>query len=345
VKKILVATDYSKEARYALLFALKMAYRAKAEIILFHAFHQPLSVSHKDHLEETIRDLEKDKTRLLEDYAREIKCDSSKDFMLRFLSYQGTAEKQRKSGNLIRTGYHLLETDYVPEKDAVKIISVCKFGLPADAIQVAAEAYGVNLVIMGMRGAGPVSQAFLGSTVATVIQTGKVPVLALPWQAVLKERPTFVLALDLTAIPDPEMLGWLKKLRRILQAEFKVLHLYQDNDPKQEHQKALVALSALDKGLYNISYEVHFQHRTDICRGIQDFLQAQQADLLALVPKHHTFLEILLGHTVTGLMTEKATVPLLTLPYAPEPARVVTTGRKKMKDPAFQDQFTPSHQA
>jgi hypothetical protein len=41
---------------------------------------------------------------------------------------------------------------------------------------------------MGMRGTGPVRQAFLGSTVAGVIQAGKLPVLAMPLQAVLKDR-------------------------------------------------------------------------------------------------------------------------------------------------------------
>jgi nucleotide-binding universal stress UspA family protein len=331
VKKILVATDYSKEARNALLFAMDMACRGQAEIVLFHAFHQRLSVAHMDHLEEAISDLEKEKTSLLEDYAREIKLESCQDFILRFHCCREVMVKERDPGKVVKTGYHVLETDPVTDRAGVKITCVSKFGLAADAILVAAQAYGADLVVMGMRGAGPVSQAFWGSTVAGVIQAGKVPVLALPAQAVFKQPPTFVLALDLAALPDADQLGRLHRYIKLFGAKLKVLHLYRGTDPQQAHQQALPALAALDKELYDISYEVHFQQREEIARGIQDFLQTHQADLLALVPKPHTFLDILRQHTFTGLMTQKSTVPLLALPYTPAARQAVTTGKQKSR--------------
>jgi nucleotide-binding universal stress UspA family protein len=329
MKKILVATDYSREARQALLFAMDVAFRAKAEIILFHAFNQPLSVANAFHLEEAINELEKERTKILEDYAREVKFDISKDFVLQFQSTLQADAKQKTPVNLTKTGFHILGTD--PAATAVKIICVCKFGLPAETVQAAVETYGAELVIMGMRGAGPVSQAFLGSTVSGIIGAEKVPVLALPWQAAMKQRPTFVFALDLAAIPDPAMLDWLRTWVQLFNADLKVLHLYRENDPKQEQQKAIAALEALDQQLYDISYQVYFQQRPDIACGIQEFLQVQQADLLALVPKHHSFCEILFQNTITGLMTEKAIIPLLTLPYTAAGKRVPVSGNRKKK--------------
>jgi nucleotide-binding universal stress UspA family protein len=331
MKKILVATDYSKEARHALLFALGLAHRAKAEIVLFHAFNQPLSVADAYRLEEAIGELEKEKTRVLEDYAQEVKMEKSQDFVLRFHCPPKTPIKEIKGDHLIKAGFHIVESDGTAEHAAVKIICVCKFGLPEDSIRVAAQAYGADLVVMGMRGAGPLSQAFLGSAVAGVIQAGQVPVLALPLQATWKERPTFVLASDLAVLPDPAMLGQLRALVKLFQAQLRVLHLYRPNDPQQELQKAKLALEVLDKALYDLPYQVYFQQRQDTARGIQEFLQAQQADLLALVPKHHNFLEILLGDTITGLMTEKAIIPLLTLPYTPAIERGMTKSNKKVK--------------
>lgn len=318
MKKILVATDYSKEARQALLFAMDLALRAKAEIVLFHAFNQPLSVANAFHLEETIAGLEKEKAKILEDFAREVKFDVSKDFVLQFHStLRAGGGKSKASGNLTKTGFHTLNPDPTAARLQVRIICVCKFGLPAETIQAAVESYQIDLVIMGMKGAGPVSQAFLGSTVSSVIESEKVPVLALPWGAALKPRPAFVFALDLAAIPDPAMLDWLRTWVQLFSADLKVLHIYQENDPQQEQQKAIVALEALDLQWYDINYEVHFLQRQDIALGIQEFLHDQQADLLALMPKHHTFLEILCQDTITGLMTEKAIIPLLTLPYTP----------------------------
>lgn len=314
-----------------MLFALDLALRAKAEIVLFHAFNQPLSVAHAYHLEEAIHELEKEKTRILEDYAREVKFDISKDFVLQFQSTLQADAGQDNPANLTKTGFHTLGPDPATEKSAVKVICVCKFGLPAETVQAAVEAYNADLVVMGMRGAGPVSQAFLGSTVSAVIEAEKVPVLALPLQAVMKQRPTFVFALDLAAIPDPAMLDWLRNWVHLFHADLKILHLYRENDPKQEQQRAIAALEALDVQLYDLSFEVYFQQHQDIACGIQEFLQAQQADLLALVPKHHTFCEILLQDTITGLMTEKATIPLLTLPYTAAEKRVPVSGTRKKK--------------
>jgi hypothetical protein len=83
----------------------------------------------------------------------------------------------------------------------------------------------------------------------------------------------------------------------------------------------------------DISYEVCFQHRKDIVKGIREFVQTQQADLLVLVPKHHSFLEILLQHTITGSLTEHAAIPLLTLPYAAPGDQVIIKDRQKRKAP------------
>lgn len=331
MKKILVATDYSKEARQALLFAMDLALRANAGIVLFHAFNQPLSVANAFHLEEAIRDLEREKTSILEDYAQEVKFDMSKDFVLQFHSTVRAGGKQKPAVNLTKSGFHTLGLDSAAGKAEVSIICACRFGLPAETIRAAVETYQADLVVMGMKGAGPVSQAFLGSTVSSVIESELVPVLALPWQASLKQRPTFVFALDLAAMPDPAMLNWLRTWVQLFSAELKVLHLYQENDPQQEQQRAIAALEALDRQLFDINYQVYFLQRQDIALGIQEFLQTQQSDLLALVPRHHTFLEILFQDTITGLMTEKAIIPLLTLPYTPAGKTLPAAGARKRK--------------
>lgn len=331
MKKILVATDYSKEARHALLFALQLARRAKAEIVLFHAFHQPLSVENAYHLDEAISQLEKEKNKILEDYAREVKFEKSQDFMLQFLSTQEGGTAKTDPVNVTKSGFHTMTTVPETETHPVKIICVCKFGLPVDTTLEVAQVYGVDLVIMGMRGAGPVSQAFLGSTVADLIQAGTVPVLALPLSVTFKDRPRMVFALDLATLPDRVMLSRLRSWIKVLQADLKVLHLYQDAEPQQEQEKAVQTLEILDKELYDVNFEVYFEQRQDIARGIGEFIKIHKADLLALVPKHHTFLEILFQHTITGVMAEQATIPLLTLPYSATAELLALRGKKKIK--------------
>ena len=255
--------------------------------------------------------------------------EKSQDFALHFMAAHGEARKG--NGDLTKSRFHYLAPSPDAENAAVKVICVSKFGLPTETIQVAVEAYGADLVVMGMRGAGAVSQAFLGSTVTGVIQMATRPVLALPLSAALKAHPTFVFATDLAAMPDQEMLDGLRVLVNLFRADLQVLHLYRDNHPQQEQEKAIVALEVLDNAFHDLSYQVHFQQREDIAAGIQEFLRTQAADLLALVPKHHTFLEILLQDTFTGLMTEKATIPLLALPYQPVREWASPKGSRKIK--------------
>jgi len=53
MKTILVPTDYSKEGHDALLFAMEIAHVTDAQIVLFHAFYQPISCP----LDKTIQEL------------------------------------------------------------------------------------------------------------------------------------------------------------------------------------------------------------------------------------------------------------------------------------------------
>ena len=318
MKKILVGTDYSRQARHALLVAMDIARRAHADIILFHAFNQPISVGEAYRLEAAITDLEREKNRILEDYVREVKWDVTKDFSLSFLSTSEPGTEELEAGNLTKSGHHALVSSQEAEKVGLKIICVSRFGLPSETLLAAAEAYEVDLLVMGTRGAGPVSQAFLGSTVADMIQAGKVPVLALPLQAELRDRSTFVFALDMAAIPDQAMIRWLRDWVKLFQSHLKVLHVYSGKDPEQEQQKAVEALDMLDTEMIDLSYEVYFLEREIVSQGVQEFIQLHQAELLMLVPRHHTFLEILLQRTLTGLLESQGLMPLLTLPYSAE---------------------------
>lgn len=298
-----------------MLVAMDIARRAHADIILFHAFNQAISVSEAYRLEAAIAELEKEKTKVLEDYVKEVKWDATKDFSLSFLSTSDPGVKELEADNLTKSGYHALVSSQEAEKASLRIYCVSRFGLPSETLQAAAEAYQADLLVMGTRGAGPVTQAFLGSTVADMIQAGKVPVLALPLQAELKDHATFVFALDLAAIPDQAMIRWLHDWVKLFQAHLKVLHLYRGNDPEQEQQKAVEALDMLDREMCDLSYEVYFQEREFVSQGIQQFIDTYQAELLVLVPRHHTFLEILLQRTVTGLLESQGVMPLLTMPY------------------------------
>jgi nucleotide-binding universal stress UspA family protein len=324
MKTILVPIDYSNQSRQALIFAVDIARVSKAAIILFHAFHEPLSVGNALRVDEAIAQLEREKNDILAEFAEEVKYDICKDFKLQFISTHH--KKPNDTGNLTKSGNHVMAIDQVvAERAAVNITCVSKFGLAADEILAAAATFQADIIIMSSRGAGAVSQAFMGSTVTVVFQSAKVPVLVLPSLAPIKPIQNIVFSANLACLPSNFLLDSLRQLVKITGANLQVLHLYKDNNPQEEQVKTMTALDALDSQLSDLNYQVYFRQVEDIATGIQAFMQEQQADLLVLIPQRHTFLEKLFKKSITGKFTEQANLALLTLPYQTNPLPVAAT--------------------
>ncbi|KAA5539951.1 universal stress protein [Adhaeribacter rhizoryzae] len=324
MKTILVATDYSKEARKAFVYALEMASLTKANILLLHAFHKPLKLNDAVRFEDAVKELEKEENTILREYATEVKTEVCKNFSLQFncKANNDPANSQppgvsQETGQFTASGtqFHTVQEDKrVAEIAVIKINCISKLGWAADEIITAAKNHKADLVVMGTRGAGAIRQAFLGSTVGAVIQSGKVPVLALPQNTIFKEIKSIVFACDLSKIPDITNLNTLRGWVKSFEANLTILHIYQEPERKKEEEKTLTALAILDKAFFDLNYKVYFQQQPDIAEGIQAFTESHPNDLLVLAPNQHTFLEKLLQKTVTGKITANPFLPFLTLP-------------------------------
>ena len=309
---ILVPTDYSEEARHAFIYALEVANRTKANLILFHLFYQTIPVG-KALAEEEMQDLVKEKEDKMKAWADEIKKELFQDSCWEFTSTLGKEFSELTSLNLTRSGFHTIEN--LPEQaEAVKITFICKFGEAAEEINRAAKKYHADLVLLSSRGAGGLRQALLGSTVAAVIASCQVPVLTLPQLAEFKNHNTFVFASDLNQLEDNSFLDLLRTLVKAFRADLKILHLYEEKDLPFDQKKASKGLDTLDIYLADLSYRVYFRQSDDLVTGIYDFLQQQQANFLLLVPKQHPFLKTLLNKSLIGKITRQGLIPVITLP-------------------------------
>lgn len=97
-------------------------------------------------------------------------------------------------------------------------------------------------------------------------------------------------------------------------SQLHVLHLQKGNTPQTENKNTSGSLDALGNSLQDIEYDVHSKQAEDVANGIQDYVEEKQADLLALLPGQHTFLNRLMSKSITGQMAGRCFVPLLTLP-------------------------------
>lgn len=315
MRTILVPTDYSQNAHNALLYAVELAKATESEIVLFHAFYQPLSYPYQMDFSTVVHELEREKAKKLEAYVHEFRESLFKDFSLRFLTTVPAEAAAPNNMHLTKSGLHQLEMDKTAvEKAKLHIKCVCRYGFAFDEILKAVDVHQASLVVMGTRGGSALQRALLGRTTIAVIRDVQVPVLAIPEDAKFRGLHSIVFASDLAKLPTARIYDTLRTFVKAFQSKLQVLHLYSKNMRHNDQENALAALDTLDKHLHDINYEVVFQQRDDAAEAIQAFVEEKEADLLVLIPQKHSFLETLLNKSITQRMMIKAFVPLLALP-------------------------------
>ncbi len=152
IKKILYATDLSKNSSYAFLYAIDMAKRHDAKIIILHAI-EPIPSYVWNEVYESMTDKAKQK-------------------------------QQEESIELIKR--HLEE---FCQKAEAKIGSPCvelvskilvPLGHPPEEILNAAEKEGCDVIVLGTHGKGFLSHTFLGSVSSAVLHRSRKPIFIIP---------------------------------------------------------------------------------------------------------------------------------------------------------------------
>ena len=315
MKTILIPVDYSPNSKSALLYALQMAHQADLKVVVFHSFYYMVSPPAAYDIPSFIPDLEREKSKELEQYVRETRDTLQEDVVITYKHLKNTEQGENAKPAQLRSVFHKSEVSRAHRENyAAHVTCVAKLGAVYDQIMIAAEAYGADMIVMGMQGKGAIGQAIIGSTTVSVMRNSRVPVLGVPLNMKYSESETVVFASDLRQQPNKIMLNKLRDFVRTFCPELQVLHIDKEHDLKAVQQKVKDALEVLDRQLYDIDYKVILQQREDVAAGIQAYVQEHRADLLVLGPQKHSLLEKLLNKSVTSRIVANSLCPLLALP-------------------------------
>ncbi|WP_187261624.1 universal stress protein [Pontibacter beigongshangensis] len=315
MKTILVPIDYSPDAKNALLYALELAHKARVKVIVFHAFYPAALPPAAYEVPGFIHNLEKEKSNKLEKYVNDSKSDLPQDLIFDFKCHAGGDSAQSQVPGNREQVFHTMAVVQAPrERYTTHVTCVAKLGTVYEQILEMAEAYEVDLVVMGMQGGGGFGQALVGSTTLSVMRNSRVPVLGVPMRATFRGLRSVVFASDLSKHPDLLLLRLLRDFIKIFKPRLEVLHLHQQTDVQAEYKNVERALEVLDEQLHDIDYRLALRQRPEVVGGIQEYVQEHQSSILILSPQKHSFLERLLRKSVTAQMAANSAVPLLTLP-------------------------------
>lgn len=267
---ILIPTDFSKPAKVAVLYAVNLGKKLKAKIILLAV----ISVNTSS--------------------ASSLKWAKLTDEMIRAASED--AEQLLVEVNSQIKGKVDISYQYVN-------------GYPVeDVVEEFALRNGVDLIVMGTKGATGLNKVLLGTNAVAVINNSSVPVIVVPGENELKTIKKIVYASDMTNVE--EEIKTLAMFASIFNASIRILHVIPSNSVKKIAIKKTVATLIKEAKYSKIS--LHVASNDNISDAVDGFVTEQKADLLALFTHQLDFYEKLFGRSVTRQLAFHARVPMLT---------------------------------
>jgi nucleotide-binding universal stress UspA family protein len=150
IKKILFATDLSKNSAYAFYYAIHMAKRDEAKIVIFHAVEPfpDMLIAFEDFVDKVAKDRSEDAAKAINDRLQE--------FSQKVDARMGISSVEFVSKILIRPGD------------------------PVEEILKAVDEEGCDVIVLGTHGKGFLEQTFLGSVSSSVLLRTRKPVFVIP---------------------------------------------------------------------------------------------------------------------------------------------------------------------
>lgn len=277
MKKILVPTDFSDQARYALDIAHEIALKAGASLIILHVVEDASVTS--------------------VNYTGEIDLPNMEDrlFMMKLI------EKGKK--DLAKMAAHSAYADVIIEQEL-------RVGNPYHNIKDIINEHQVDLVVMGTKGSSGLEEFLIGSNAEKVVRHAKCPVITIHEKAGTINFKNIVYA---TALEENEKqcIKTVKIFQELYDAK---LHLLRVNTPNnfQSDRTSIPELEAFAKRCGLKNYDLHVFNEASEEEGIIYFADQLNADLIAMATHGRTGLAHLLSGSIAEDVVNHTKRPVLT---------------------------------
>eukprot|EP01136_Pigoraptor_vietnamica_P040565 Opistho-1_new@12618 len=282
MKKILVPIDFSDYSTNAVKYAIEMAKTMKASIHLCHAIAIP-EVSPMAGMvvwpTEDYTAIKEETTTTLKNYVDELKANTT------------------------------LNEPFLP------IIEYsCAFGNVKKVIEDSSKELKIDLVIMGMAGAGKLSHLLLGSNSLAVIADNHIPVLLVPKTKLFTgiHKVAFATALiesDLNSIQQ------LASLLYHFNTDILLTHVSTEKEDVKDKNTKIDAF--LNSVTCKLNYpKIYFRHvdAKDVDEGLSWITKNTQIDLLAIIHRRLNIFHRIMEGSRTKNLANHIEIPLIVLP-------------------------------
>ena len=274
-KKILLPTDFSKNAYNAINYAIELYKEESCEFFILHSYYLPgYEKSNLLSLEPTDKKLNEVKLRAEENMEQ-----------LKSLVHS--------NGN--NHSFYFLN----------------EFGPCNEAIKKIVENEDIKLIIMGTHGETDNENIILGRNAVNVMEKVRnCPVLTIPNNIVFKKPNEIVFPTSYKTHYKESELTTLIEISKLTKAPIRILHIQSDKElnKKQEEKKEL-----LNQILKDTNYTHHILFHLDLQKGVQCFTQSRESEMIAFINKKHHFFESIFSDPMVKELGNNAHVPVLAL--------------------------------
>jgi len=264
MKRILVPTDFSKHAEYALKVAAQIARENNSEIILLHMLELPHqgkdALGHGSDIPEIMY---------------------FKDRALEKLE-------------------NLMDADYL---NGLSVSQIVQFEKAFEGIINISRKNNVDFIVMGSHGASGFQEMFIGSNTEKVVRTSEIPVLVIKNETPQFKAANFVFASDFSGEIQKPFLK-IAELARIFKSHLRLVMINTPNSFKPTHiaEKIMADfLSDFQEDNFKLeSYSAHIYNDSNVEKGILNFANTFDADVIGMCTHGRTGL----AHFFNGSMAE-----------------------------------------
>jgi nucleotide-binding universal stress UspA family protein len=291
MKTIAVLTDFSARAEHACRYALGLAKKIKANVLLFNSFLVPADVPMAAQVAWPTVDY------------NEIK-----------------KQTERNLAELRKKLEHEIKNEHQPGTFLPAISWQCEEGAIANNIPELEENRDIALLVMATHGTDQLSAFMFGNNCRNVIDTATLPLLIIPETSPLDELKRIVFATDVT-YTDVQYIKALAEFAKQVSAEITISNVNPDNPLDSDHDNAVrLFMNDVEQ---DVDYDqINFRSipNGNVKKGLEWLLENAKFDMLVMVHRKSNLFELIFKSSITKKIADRVDIPLLVYPY---PATVV----------------------
>ena len=202
------------------------------------------------------------------------------------------------------------EADHLTATHGVKAEWLVRIGIPSDEVRVLSEEQPIDLVVMGMKGAGGLDK-MIGSTTTNAIRKLRTPVLVIPHDSSFKEIRNITYASDFSYEYSARLFKPLVKLAKKFGVRVHIINVHKQKEGMKSAQ--IAGQRSIENFLEGIEHT--FDDITDpsIMHGINEYMKSHSSELLVMVEHKQSFLDRIFSKDHTTAMAYQTKTPLLIL--------------------------------